>query len=76
MRISRYRSYFMRVWTSTGPDGPQWVGRVECIQDGARQFRFNDLDALLSYLRSTLREGPAAPNAKDHHAQPGNPGKE
>jgi hypothetical protein len=57
--IAHYRSYLVRVWTSTGREGPQWAGRVECIQNDALQRRFNDPQALLEYLRASLLEGAA-----------------
>ncbi len=54
----------MRVWISTGAEGPQWAGRVECIQDGMQPKRFDDPELLLSYLRSALRKD-AAPQEPD-----------
>ncbi len=59
MPIARYRSYLVRVWTSAGRDGPQWAGRVQCIQDETEQRRFHDPDAMLDYLRLAVREGEA-----------------
>ncbi len=46
----------MRVWISTGSGAPQWAGRVECIQTGEKDNRFNDPEELLAYLRSTFLE--------------------
>ena len=53
--IARYRSYLVRVWTSDGCDGPQWAGRVECMQDDTKQRRFHDPDAMLGYLSLAVR---------------------
>ena len=60
--IARYRSYLVRVWISAGSDGPQWAGRVECVQGEQEHRRFNDLEALLSYLRSAMEGGPRDPD--------------
>jgi hypothetical protein len=46
----------MRVWISTGSGAPQWAGRVECIQTGEKDKRFNDPEELLAYLRASLLE--------------------
>jgi hypothetical protein len=72
----------MRVWISTGTGAPQWACRVECIQTGEKDKRFNDPEELLAYLRATLLEDaglvvqrvPAphddAPAARDDPAGP------
>jgi hypothetical protein len=46
----------MRVWIGTGSGAPRWAGRVECIQTGEKDKRFNDPEELLAYLRATLLE--------------------
>jgi hypothetical protein len=51
------------VWTSAGHDGLQWAGRVECIQDDTERRRFNDPEALLSYLRTVVGAAPVPEDA-------------
>jgi hypothetical protein len=46
----------MRVWIGTGTGAPQWACRVECIQTGEKDRRFNDPEELLAYLRASLLE--------------------
>jgi hypothetical protein len=53
--IARYRSYLVRVWISEAYDGPQWAGRVECIHSDPQPRRFNDMEAMLGYLRTELQ---------------------
>ncbi len=59
--VSRHRSYLVRVWTSTGPKGPQWAGRVECVEKDGKQRRFSERQEMLEYLRHKLFEAVAEP---------------
>jgi len=51
--MADYRSFMLRVWRSSRPNGRQWSARLEGLQDGQR-LRFADLDALLAHLRALL----------------------
>ena len=55
--MARSRSFFVRVWTSVGPEGPQWAGSVERVQLEGEHRQFTDPEAMLAYLRERLLEG-------------------
>jgi hypothetical protein len=66
-----YRSYLVRVWASTGCDGPQWAGRVECLQHDTRHGRFNDPATLLAHLGAALRDEEPAEEAEPPNGRDG-----
>jgi len=47
--MTRYDAYVLRLWRSTGKDGPQWRGRLDHLGHGD-SVQFSDLDALLQFL--------------------------
>jgi hypothetical protein len=74
--IARYRSYLVRVWIGGAYDGPQWAGRVECLHGDPRPMRFNDMEAMLDYLRTELQRqggpmvGPTRPEPSSERINP------
>jgi hypothetical protein len=80
--VRQYDVYVLRLWRRDGPDGAQWAGRLEHLQDG-EVLRFSAPEPLLAHLRRVVsavdqqgalsgapqadqRAPPAAPDGEEH----------
>lgn len=67
--MARYDSFVLRIWRSSGPQGPQWSARLEHVQQ-AGLLQFRSLEALLAHLRTVAGPLRAEPSGQD---DPGSP---
>ena len=59
-----YKSYLLRLWTSTQDGEPVWRASLQCTATGQRQG-FSDLESLFAYLAARAGDEKAAPDYYD-----------
>ncbi len=66
--MTRYDAYVLRLWRSTGKEGPQWRGRLDRLGQGD-SVQFSDIEALLRYIRHVAGQESAHRDLTDEHVK-------
>lgn len=61
MAITFYRSFLLRLWRETGPEGEIWAGEIELIQSGERVTVSSPHEAVAMILQVTTERDESLP---------------